>query len=277
LNARSTRREPADSSTFLGGRQRCQLQDSSRTLPPATRGCCWPLACARSTSGSDELSSCGSTQERDISAVISPNTSGPDPKLRGVGGAENQATIEQFLELPYHIGVRSELEAGRSLWKATVEELPGCVADGRTPDEAVTRLRRAMESWFSTALSERREIPAPRREAAPGTSRAMRGYSSSFLVRMPKSLHAELARAAEGEQVSLNRFVTDVLAARVAQGEYSPRTTTPESTVRDDEPAMGDRQSSTRALRVALATNLVVVVLAGLIALALLVLALQRV
>jgi hypothetical protein len=93
---------------------------------------------------------------------------------------------------------------------------------------------------------------------------------------MPSTLHEQLALAAEREHVSLNRLVTDTLAASVAasppvKASDGPQPA-PEITL---EPPRGER-GAPRALRVALATNLAVVVVAGLIALALLVLALER-
>jgi hypothetical protein len=90
---------------------------------------------------------------------------------------------------------------------------------------------------------------------------------------MTGSLHEQLALEAERAQVSLNRFVTEALAASVANSESDQ--------VSARHPAQADdsgrsSQPKPRALRVALATNLVVVVIAGVVALLLLVLALQR-
>ena len=44
-------------------------------------------------------------------------------------------------------------------------------------------------------------------------------YSGRFLVRMPSALHEKLSLAAKHEGVSLNRLVTDILAAAVARAE----------------------------------------------------------
>lgn len=71
-----------------------------------------------------------------------------------------------------------------------------------------------MQEWLSEALAEQREIPLPSGElpkAKPAST-----YSGPFLLRMPGELHEQLARAAEEKQVSLNRFLTDVLTARVS-------------------------------------------------------------
>jgi len=88
------------------------------------------------------------------------------------------------------------------------------------------------------------------------------GYSGRFLVRMPSELHEQLALKAERQQVSLNRYVTDTLSSSVGL------------TATDREES--SRGVRPRTLRMALVTNLAVVVLAGVVAVVLLVLALQR-
>jgi hypothetical protein len=67
-------------------------------------------------------------------------------------------------------------------------------------------VRDAMLGWLSVALADGVEIPHPRAKAA---------YSGRVLIRLARSLHGELARAADREGVSLNQFVTGVLAAAV--------------------------------------------------------------
>jgi hypothetical protein len=79
------------------------------------------------------------------------------------------------------------------------------------------------------------------------------------MLRMPQSLHTELAEAAEREEVSLNQFITNTLAASMrwhAEGEAAP--------------------PPPRWLPAALVTNIVVVVIAGVIALVLLIVAWQQ-
>jgi antitoxin HicB len=217
----------------------------------------------------------------DTNTVISPFAG---LRIRSVGDAQENPALERYLELPYHIDVRSEQDGDRSWWKASVEELPGCASRGETPDDAVARLRPEMESWLAAAIAEDREIPVPGGEPG-GTSRATRGYSGRFLVRMPKSLHEQLALAAERDHISLNRLVTDALAASIGQSESAepaantepPAASVPlEGSPAESAPAPIAAQPPVRAVRVALATNLVVVVIAGLVAVVLLALALSR-
>jgi RNA polymerase sigma-B factor len=222
-----------------------------------------------------------------------PDRAGPPPIAAGtrishVGRASTAAkteklTLADYLALPYDPEINVERGGERTRWKASVEELSGCVAEGDTPDQALARLRPAMESWFRSAIAEHREIPLPGKKQAG--SRAADSYSGRFLVRMPKPLHAELASAAEREQVSLNRYVTDVLSAAVQQGGADRASNAAPA----EDPALvaastqdagaegtDTQPAAPRSIRLVLATNMVVVVFAGVVALVLLVIALQR-
>lgn len=126
-------------------------------------------------------------------------------------------TLDEYLTLPYRIAlVHDEDDEGNAGWVAEVEELPGCLSQGATPEEAIENVLDAMKGWISVALEDEKEIPEPR---------ALAGHSGRFLLRLPRTLHAELARQAEHEGVSLNTFVTSALAGavgwRAASGQRS--------------------------------------------------------
>ncbi len=113
-------------------------------------------------------------------------------------------TLDEYLALAYHITiVHDSDDDGNEGFVAEVEELPGCVSQGSTPEEAVSSVYDAMAGWISVALDDARDIPEPR---DPGT------YTGRFLLRIPRTLHAELARQAQREGVSLNQFVATMLA-----------------------------------------------------------------
>lgn len=207
-----------------------------------------------------------------------PPTEASETKIATVGALEEQArsaragesSPNQDLALPYHVTVKPEGGDGGSSWIASLDELPGSEARGNTPDEAVENLRSAMEGWLSAAVDEPRVIAPPKRAASKGKKAS--SHSGRFLVRMPSTLHEELTRAAEREQVSLNRFVTTQLAAAVASSAsptpaYGPTPGgTPDAT----------RPRRKRSFRVLLAANLAVIILAAAAAIALLVIALER-
>lgn len=104
-------------------------------------------------------------------------------------------------------------------------------------------------------------------QTASTKSRAPNGYSGRILVRMPSELHAQLAQAAVREDVSLNRYVNEALSSSVDGPDSRTSAETAES---------GGQTSRARAVQLALAANLTVVVLAGIAAVVLLVLAVQR-
>ena len=80
-------------------------------------------------------------------------------------------------------------------------EYPGCVADGKTPEEALLEGADALESYRSTLQELGGAIP----ESGDA-------FGGQWRQRVPKSLHAALARRADHEGVSLNMLVTAMLA-----------------------------------------------------------------
>jgi RNA polymerase sigma-B factor len=127
------------------------------------------------------------------------------------------------------------------------------------------------------------QTPATKAPKATGAgtpgAKSTAGYSGRFLVRMSGDLHQQLAQAAERKQVSLNRFVTDALAQSVTgESAREPATSPAPAAVQrpDNENSATGSRNPARTLRMVLAANVVLVVVAGTIAVVLLVLALQR-
>jgi RNA polymerase sigma-B factor len=55
----------------------------------------------------------------------------------------------------------------------------------------------------------------PPEESSPKQRQRAGSHSGRLLLRMPRSLHEELARASDRDGVSLNQFITGVLASAV--------------------------------------------------------------
>ncbi|OLD99194.1 MAG: hypothetical protein AUG91_07365 [Actinobacteria bacterium 13_1_20CM_4_69_9] len=87
--------------------------------------------------------------------------------------------------------------------------------------------------------------PAPKQRQKAGT------YSGRLLLRMPRTLHEELAKASERDGVSLNQFITGVLAAAVDWRNAN------------GEPGESARRRRPRGMALLLAVNLVLVGLAA--------------
>jgi hypothetical protein len=82
-------------------------------------------------------------------------------------------------------------------------------------------------------------------------------HSGRLLLRMPKTLHAELAARSDAEGVSLNQYIVSALA-RAVSGEQQA-------------PAAAPEAQRDRSLRTALVVNAVVVALAALTAIVVLI------
>ena len=89
-------------------------------------------------------------------------------------------------------------------WLAEIPDLPGCMSDGETPQQAIENLEDAKIAWIETALKRGQDIPLPEEEVDY--------YSGKFTLRIPKTLHRELAQAAKKEGVSLNSYIQTLIA-----------------------------------------------------------------
>ena len=168
-------------------------------------------------------------------------------------------------DVPYPVTlVRDETDGAE--WVATVDVLPGCNARGSTPDEALERVAAAVAEWVEAAGREGKEIPEPK---------SAQSHSGRLLLRMPQTLHAELARAAERERVSLNQFITDALSGSLgwrAPNRETARATrvVPEEQL-EGEPGTPRRQERPRVSNAVFIANLVVVGLAAIVAIVVLI------
>lgn len=117
-------------------------------------------------------------------------------------------TVEDYLKLPYHIEIIRDNDEENPGWVAHVIELPGCITQGDTFEELGEMIEDAMRGWIGVALVNDIPVPEPASDE---------DYSGKFVVRLPRSLHRQLAVTAEHEGVSLNQFVTVALARAVEQ------------------------------------------------------------
>jgi antitoxin HicB len=97
-------------------------------------------------------------------------------------------------------------------------DLPGCISDGETIEEAVANGRDAFTAWISAAADQGKTIPKPTAKPAE-----MMEVSGKFVARLPKTLHARLVVRAKQEGVSLNTLVLAFIAEGLGQKETRAR------------------------------------------------------
>jgi predicted RNase H-like HicB family nuclease len=109
-----------------------------------------------------------------------------------------------ILKKPY---VRRLLPDPEQGYTATIQEFQGCVAEGDTADEALANLEAAAEAWLQVSLSNGREIPEPV---------DFDGYSGKIALRIPRSLHRQVAELSAMEGCSINQVLNTAIASYVS-------------------------------------------------------------
>lgn len=122
---------------------------------------------------------------------------------------------EAYLERPYKRALIPDRETGT--YTAEIAEFPGCVAEGKTPTEALRRLEAAAESWIDAVLDAKQAVPEPMEEQE---------YSGKLILRLSRSLHRRVTELAQAEGISLNQFIATTLAERVGAVAAKAVTTT---------------------------------------------------
>jgi len=114
---------------------------------------------------------------------------------------------EYFMNLHYRAALYYDPEG---YWIAEHPDLPGCRADGETAQEAIASLDISRELWIESSLATGNKVPEPA---------DVPQYSGKLLLRIPKSLHRDLAVEAEADGVSMNSYIGVVLASRNKRNE----------------------------------------------------------
>jgi antitoxin HicB len=106
-------------------------------------------------------------------------------------------------EYPFTVRPLSAEEGGGYLIE--FPDLPGCMSDGETVEEAISNGEDAKRDWIAAIKEAGRPIPLPSVEPAES-------HSGKWQLRTPKSLHRKLAEQAQREGVSLNTLAVSFLA-----------------------------------------------------------------
>lgn len=98
---------------------------------------------------------------------------------------------------------------GSISWVVEFPDLPGCSATGNSEDEALSESKIACELWLDAYHDSH--------GCYPESKEVKNDYSGRFVLRLPKSLHKNLAQTAEREGVSLNFFVVTLLSQKYGE------------------------------------------------------------
>lgn len=110
-------------------------------------------------------------------------------------------TIDYYLSLPYRMELVEDKDEGGFV--VSFPDLRGCISSGETVDLAVANANEAKEEWLAAALEDGYEIPEPD---------SLEDYSGQFKLRIPRSLHRQLAEHSRREGISMNQYCLYLLS-----------------------------------------------------------------
>ena len=110
-------------------------------------------------------------------------------------------TIDYYMNLPYRLEIIPDTEEGG--YVAAFPELPGCLTCAETIEDLIENAMDAKRVWLESELEMGAEIPEPD---------GIYEYSGQFKLRIPKSLHKQLAEHSKLEGVSMNQYCVYLLS-----------------------------------------------------------------
>ena len=122
----------------------------------------------------------------------------------------NIPAIERY---PFNVEPLSQEEGGG--YAITFPDLPGCMSDGETVEQAITLGREPFRACMTCIIEDGEAIPEPHGVAEP----------AKFVLRLPRTLHSRLTSRASAEGVSAWVAATKAGDCRWgARGAGGPRT-----------------------------------------------------
>lgn len=118
-----------------------------------------------------------------------------------------------YINLPYKAEI--EFEPKEGVWIASHPELGkgSCYAIADTPEEAIAQLKDDKKELLEILFKEGKSIPEPKFEKEEELP------SGQFILRIPRTLHKRIKDQADIEGVSLNHFLSSLIAENFSQKE----------------------------------------------------------
>lgn len=114
---------------------------------------------------------------------------------------EKQKTLDDYMKLPYKMEIVPDIEEGG--YVVSFPELPGCFSVGENMEDTIANAMDAKRAWLEDALEDGIRIAIPEKKEE---------YSGQFKLRMPKSLHRQLAERSKQEGISMNQYCVYLLS-----------------------------------------------------------------
>lgn len=110
-------------------------------------------------------------------------------------------TIDEYMDLPYKMEIVEDHDEGG--YVVSFPDLKGCITCAETIEKAIDNAKDAKRAWLEAMIEAGNEIPEPD---------DLEKYSGQFKLRIPKSLHRQLAEHSKREGISMNQYCLYLLA-----------------------------------------------------------------
>ena len=114
--------------------------------------------------------------------------------------------LNYYMRLNYKIEVVEDKDEGG--YALSCPELRGCITCADTLQQAFEMIEDAKKCWFTACIEDGISIPEPSR---------LENYSGQFKLRIPKSLHKNLAERSRQEGISMNQYCLYLLSTGMEQ------------------------------------------------------------
>jgi predicted HicB family RNase H-like nuclease len=121
-----------------------------------------------------------------------------------------ESLVEHYVSLPYTTTIEKSSGPRGDYYVARIIELPDLIMTGDTPEEALKELEDEKPEYIELYLKLGNKMPEPL---------STRKYSGNVVLRLPTSVHEDLAKMAALEGVSLNQYMVAALSKRVGRDE----------------------------------------------------------
>lgn len=110
-------------------------------------------------------------------------------------------TIDEYMKTPYRMEIVPDVDEGG--YVVSYPDLKGCLSTGETIEEAIANAEDAKREWLIAVMEEGYPVPDPSSDES---------YSGQFKIRIPKSLHRQLAMQSKKEGISMNQYCLYLLS-----------------------------------------------------------------
>ncbi len=117
--------------------------------------------------------------------------------------------LNYYLNLKYPLTILQEDDGS---YYAEYQDLKACMTVASSFEDIHKMADDAKIAWLETAVENNITIPEPKEASA---------YSGNFKLRIPKSLHKQLAEEAKQEGISMNQLCVYLLSKELEHHHYA--------------------------------------------------------